>query len=122
MLGKRPWRVPSPQELSEFKKRKNTGPTNKDFRLDLASEGVASDWNKHAAKVFSFKFIDDFSLDNANPDHIRHIFMMHLETLQKHYRSDTICLTTAEEIRKRDQQKAAAQDQRRRTVKYFSPC
>jgi len=71
LLGQVPWDVPSEGELLAFEDGQAPGPTTMSFRLDLASQGLASRWNAQAAEIFADAFLNKDELarefsDRAN--------------------------------------------------------
>jgi hypothetical protein len=54
--------VPSQDELQAFENGKDIGPTANSFRLDLASESLASKWNARAVEIFADVFLQEEEL------------------------------------------------------------
>jgi hypothetical protein len=123
LLGQVPWDVPLEGELLAFESGRAPGPTAMSFRLDLASQGLASRWNAQAAETFADAFLneDELAREFFDREAILSAFVVHLTTLQKHYRQPILRakMTEAEINGERDKQKQKAREQRKRGVGYF---
>jgi hypothetical protein len=108
--------IASAEEVRSFAETKRLGPTVENFRLDLDTNTLASDWNKQAAKAFTREFVrrDWYMCKDENA--IRKAFLTHLITLRSHYlrQKDAEQEPTIEQL---DEQKARAREQRRRGVR-----
>ena len=120
LLGQEPWDVPSEGELLAFENGRGAGPTLMSFRLDLASQGLASTWNAQAAEVFTEAFLteDELARECSDRKAILSAFITHLITMQKRYRQPILRakMTEAELNGERDKQKQKAREQRKRGV------
>ena len=119
--------VPSQDERQAFENGKGFGPTAESFRLDLASDGLASKWNAEGAEIFADTFLqeEELAAQFSDRDAIVSAFVVHLITLQKHYKRPIrrAKMTEAELNGERDKEKLKARDQRRRGVRtYFLIC
>jgi hypothetical protein len=119
--------VPSQDELQAFENGKGSGPTVQSFRLDLASDGLASKWNAQAAEIFADAFLqeEELAAQFSDRDATVSAFVVHLVTLQKHYKHPIrrAEMTEAELNGERDKEKLKTRDQRRRGVRtYFLIC
>jgi len=107
--------IASQDELQAFENGKGIGPTAQSFRLDLASEGLASKWNACAAEIFAEAFLQEEELivEFSDRDAIIRAFITHLTTLQKHYTQPIqhAKMMEAELNGERDKEKLKAQDQ-----------
>lgn len=117
-----PWDVPLEGELLAFDNRRAPGPTTMSFRLDLASQGLASRWNAQAAEIFADAFLneDEFAREFSDREAILSAFLVHLTTLRKRYRQPILHakMTEGEINGERDKQKQKAREQRKRGVGY----
>lgn len=76
----------TPQEAENYgPDKKGLGPSSKNFRLDLARKGLASDWNKEAARVFTRHFVKTGNYTCKNVSSIQKAFMRHVVSLRRQY-------------------------------------
>jgi hypothetical protein len=62
------------------------GPSIEDFRLDLASNGLASAWNHRAIQIFTESFLDTHEFACRDEEDIAAAFKTHITTLRIQYR------------------------------------
>lgn len=108
LLGEHPWMIPTIDERIAFEKHPTleNGPTAASFRLDLGRKILQNPWNKQAAEIFADEFIAREEFDCEDHDKIRTAFLVHLTTLQTHYRkylADAGPIDGALEVTKRDE-------------------
>ncbi|KAF8220760.1 hypothetical protein L208DRAFT_1331899, partial [Tricholoma matsutake] len=63
------------------------GPKLDDLRLNLASGGLASLWNKRASQIFAERFISEPGSCCTDINLVKDAFMAHLKQLQTRYRA-----------------------------------
>jgi hypothetical protein len=78
----------TPEESQRFTRTQNKkhGPTLDDFKLDLASVGLSSPWNKHAAVLFSKYFINQKKYPCHDELMIQEAFKTHMVQLKAQYK------------------------------------
>lgn len=89
------------------------------LQLDLASHGLASEWNKRAATLFAHSFVDSKQFSCQNVQLVTKAFRSHLITLRDHYQKQlakTAINVHPPTLEMNDKKKGKARDNRRREV------
>ncbi|EIW74875.1 hypothetical protein CONPUDRAFT_66633 [Coniophora puteana RWD-64-598 SS2] len=80
-----PFKEPSVPEVVAFERRKEGGPTAKNFRLQL-QKANASQWNKQAIRVFTKDFRGCSWHANAGYGKVKRTFEVHMQALREQYK------------------------------------
>jgi hypothetical protein len=116
-------KVPSRGQLAKYSatRKAKDGPKLDDLRLDLASGGLASLWNKRASQIFAERFISEPGSCCTDINLVKDAFMAHLKQLQTRYRAQVRderdeSEPEFEKLERMQERKEKAREARRRAV------